>query len=87
MSPYSLKSTNIDYNHKLRNRNFFIKKDNEKINYIIYNSNDKRFNNNNSLKNKFKNKIQSKMNINNENISSFTIKKDKWIVMKVNSNE
>ena len=39
------------------------------------------------LKNKFKNKIQLKMNIDNENISSFTINKDKWIVMKVNSDE
>ena len=87
LSPYSLRYTNIDYNHKLRNRNFFIKKDNEKIDYIIYNSNDTRFRNNNSLKNKFKNKIQLKMNIDNENISSFTINKDKWIVMKVNSDE
>ena len=87
LSPYSLRYTNIDYNHKLRNRNFFIKKDNEKIDYIIYNTNDTRFRNNNSLKNKFKNKIQLKMNIDNENISSFTINKDKWIVMKVNSDE
>ena len=87
LSPYSLKATNIDYNHKLRNRNFFIKKDKKKINYIIYNSNDKKFKNNNSLKNKFKNKIQSKMNINNENISSFTMEKDEWIVMKVDGNE
>ena len=87
LSPYSLRSTNIYYNHKLRNRNFFIKKDNEKIDYIIYNTNDKKFRNNNDLKNKFKNKIQLKMNIDNENISSFTINKDKWIVMKVNSDE